>query len=250
MKCYLVSYFFMAFRQIGDPRDFQMLTPFQLLSAMHSFWLQTFGPQDTIVVCLEVQQRFLFANLKQRLQQSIRDLKAVDCTNLDLVHRSMLAELTDKIMHGLVYKKSDELDRIFFLDIVARTLILQGCFRQMQEKFDTAVGLLYSESLIADMQLDVDFMDSTNYFGNIDHEDQSELTDSLLQSFTEKFFLQIGDALPRSCLQYLQLDEGQRALCDQIVSENEKKFKIQPDQQAYRFEQRPDHGVEIDPAAA
>ncbi len=69
----------------------------------------------------------------------------MDRKNLDQVHQSLLAELTDKIMYGLIYKKSDELDRIFFIDIIARILVLQGCFRQIQEQFEAAVELLYSK---------------------------------------------------------------------------------------------------------
>jgi len=50
----------------------------EILRTMKKFWLLTFGPQDTIVVCLEVQQRWLYVSLRQKLMQQWTALKSND----------------------------------------------------------------------------------------------------------------------------------------------------------------------------
>ncbi len=48
----------------------------QMLRVMKDFWYQTFGAQDTLAVCLEVQQRVLFDDLRRKLLNEIRFMGA------------------------------------------------------------------------------------------------------------------------------------------------------------------------------
>jgi hypothetical protein len=63
---YLRWYFDFAYETVGLPKpDWRVLKPFDLFRVMRTFWHYEFGPQETVVVCLEIQQRWLFVQLKE-----------------------------------------------------------------------------------------------------------------------------------------------------------------------------------------
>jgi len=64
---YLHHYFKRALETIGEPRKMNELTPLQLLKAMREYWHLTGCAQDTLAICLEVQQLFLYVKLFREL---------------------------------------------------------------------------------------------------------------------------------------------------------------------------------------
>ena len=64
IKLYLHWYFRYALRIIGDPRHPKKLTPIEMLVQMRNFWHLTGDSQDTVAICLEVQQLYLYRLLK------------------------------------------------------------------------------------------------------------------------------------------------------------------------------------------
>ena len=63
IKLYMHNYIQRALKTIGDARKIWYCDPLRLLDAMHKFWHLTGCAQDTIVVCLEVQQLYLYMHL-------------------------------------------------------------------------------------------------------------------------------------------------------------------------------------------
>ena len=66
---YLHHYFERALQTIGEPKKMFELNPLELLIAMREYWHLTACAQDTLAICLEVQQLFLYVKLYRELRQ-------------------------------------------------------------------------------------------------------------------------------------------------------------------------------------
>ena len=66
-----------AYRTVGIPQMNLNFchTPMQTLSVMGKFWFKTATAQDTLAICLEVQQRFFYGALKDRFIEEWKNLK-------------------------------------------------------------------------------------------------------------------------------------------------------------------------------
>ena len=71
---------------------------YEILRTMVSFWKRTYGAQDTTVVCLEVQQRWLYVSLRKKLMQQWAALKSNDAALFAPDHRGRHYELCDGIV--------------------------------------------------------------------------------------------------------------------------------------------------------
>jgi len=67
IKRYMHFYIANALRTIGDATEMCSHTPRELLHSMSAFWHLTGCAQDTIVICLEVQQLYLYVHLYREL---------------------------------------------------------------------------------------------------------------------------------------------------------------------------------------
>jgi hypothetical protein len=79
LKEHVFWYIDMAYETLGVPTysDRKLRNPFQTLRVLRDFWDLVARQQDTIVVCLEVQQRFLYVGMRRRLMEWIEQLKSL-----------------------------------------------------------------------------------------------------------------------------------------------------------------------------
>lgn len=74
IRAYLRWYFDFAHSSCGLPLpNYGSLMPFDMLKVMHVFWYKNFGVQESVVVCLEMQQRHLFIELKRMFNDDYRE---------------------------------------------------------------------------------------------------------------------------------------------------------------------------------
>ena len=100
---YLHRYFERALETIGEPKKMYELTPLQLLLAMREYWHLTGCAQDTLVICLEVQQLFLYVKLYRELRQWHKLLPKLKKVNLSALHHNDLRDLKQEILYGAKY---------------------------------------------------------------------------------------------------------------------------------------------------
>jgi hypothetical protein len=135
MRRLVHEYFRYAFGVVGEPRHWSSMHPTQVLSVMMKFWHLTGLAQDTLAICLEVQQLYLYVHLKRGLTRWYEQLPALKGLKHQLhrigdEHYNSLRDLRKSILYGIDGAKGYELDRVFFVDIVARRLLLWSCIHQ------------------------------------------------------------------------------------------------------------------------
>lgn len=76
MKAYFMWYVDFAYEKLGLPLpDESNLRAFDILQVMSEFWNVSCGPQDSIAICLEIQQRFLYLYFRDKFRLIIAFLK-------------------------------------------------------------------------------------------------------------------------------------------------------------------------------
>ena len=65
------------YEQVGlaPPTKTQKLSAFEVLRVAATYWKRCFGPQDTLLICLEVQQMWMYYYFKKKLQKLIEYTK-------------------------------------------------------------------------------------------------------------------------------------------------------------------------------
>ena len=106
---YLHWYFRYALRVLGDPRHVTELTPIEMLLQMQKFWHLTFDSQDTVTICLEVQQLYLYRHLKHGLLLWFAKLPTLASVNnkVNDGHYNNLRTLRMYILYGAKYNTDD-----------------------------------------------------------------------------------------------------------------------------------------------
>ena len=133
IKLYLHFYIQDALKTIGDGRRMYMCTPLQLLDAMHKFWHLTGCAQDTVVICLEVQQLYLYLHLYRELLSWHKLLPRLRAKGLSNQHHFALKQLKQQVTYGATFERDNDVSRIFFIDILVRRLLFWACINQFKE---------------------------------------------------------------------------------------------------------------------
>ncbi len=71
----LEHYVKLAYRLTGTERKDEIATPIDDLKRMVEFWLRYHGKQDSIIICLEIQQRLLYEYCRRKLFKRVADYK-------------------------------------------------------------------------------------------------------------------------------------------------------------------------------
>jgi len=172
---YLHHYFERALKTIGEPKKMIELTPLQLLVAMREYWHLTACAQDTLAICLEVQQLFLYVKLYRELVQWKQKLPKLRLISNDWHHNDLLI-LKDEILYGTSHTEETDCSRIFFIDILARRLLLVACVKWFQRTYPEEMGVyadLMVDSLVVDEWSGIEF-------GNIEEGDYEAPGENLL----------------------------------------------------------------------
>jgi len=169
MHCYITR----ALGAIGDCRPMHLRNPLQLLESMQKFWHLTGCAQDTIVICLEVQQLYLYLHLYRELESWYDLLPKLDYKlKFSSDHYKCLRKLRLMILYGAKFAYGSDASRIFFIDILVRRLLFWGCVDEITSCFPTEVAS-YAK-LLAHKDVAVDSWQHIE-FGNIDEHDQAPL---------------------------------------------------------------------------
>lgn len=168
IKHYMHFYIQDALKTIGDGRRMYYFTPLQLLDAMHKFWHLTGCAQDTIVICLEVQQLYLYVHLYRELLSWHKLLPRLSAKGLSNNHHFDLKQLKQQVTYGAKFERDNDVSRIFFIDILVRRLLFWACINQFKlwykEEMHIYASLLALEPVTVDSWQDIEF-------GNIDESD-------------------------------------------------------------------------------
>jgi hypothetical protein len=106
-------------------------------------------------------------------------------------HQRKLLFLREAILTG-VRISGEDMDRIFFIDMLARLLLVQACFEELQSDYFND----HYENPIP--QQSIDSFDNSIHFGNVDHE-CTDIVD--VKKFTEyDLVFRNGAELPRHCV--------------------------------------------------
>jgi hypothetical protein len=193
IKLYLHQYFRYALGVVGEPRKTHEMLPMEVLKIMEQFWHLTGLAQDTVAICLEVQQLYLYSNLKygllawfDRLPKANTKLKSGKSIRSE--HFNQLLNMRRWLLHGATNQRKDaEADRVFFIDIIARRLLFWSCLNQFRYLYKQEVSI-YAELDQLEPTVKIDDLRNVHY-GNIDVNDQSPLDDKLYNQLTNPFFV-------------------------------------------------------------
>ena len=185
IKLYLLHYFDQAFKTVGEAARMASLTPLEALAVMRSFWHLTGCAQDTIVICLEVQQLHLYRQLKKRLFDWHKLLPLLSDKSLSAEHHNHLRQLKFDVLIGAKFaEKDNDYSQAFFVDILARMVLFWGCVCQLK--------VFYPKERAPYLALQQQFPESIDLwegieFGNIAERDQQPLTETLYAGLLADF---------------------------------------------------------------
>ena len=132
MLLYVHEYFRYAFQVVGTKQHWLLMKPTEVLFVMKKFWHLTGLAQDTIAICLEVQQLYLYVHLKHQLCRWHEQLPKLAGLKISPEHRNKLRDLRSHIKHGMGGAMGREYDRVFFIEVIARRLLFWSCIHEFQ----------------------------------------------------------------------------------------------------------------------